>query len=90
MDEKKAKELTDSIFDKLNDQERLYLAWIHNQKNKEIKRLNNNWNKLKKWIEEYRNETGLSEYETGISDALYDTLKKMKALQGSDKNEPNE
>ena len=40
MDEKKAKELTDSIFDKLNDQERVYLAWVHNQKNKEIKRLN--------------------------------------------------
>ena len=39
MDEKKAKELTDSIFDKLNDQERLYLAWIHNQKNKQIQEL---------------------------------------------------
>ena len=39
MDEKKAKELTDSIFNKLNDQERVYLAWIHNQKNKEIQEL---------------------------------------------------
>ena len=39
MDEKKAKELTDSIFDKLNDQERVYLAWVHNQKNKEIQEL---------------------------------------------------
>ena len=39
MDEKKAKELTDSIFDKLNNQERVYLAWVHNQKNKEIQEL---------------------------------------------------
>ena len=39
MNEKKAKELTDSIFNKLNDQERVYLAWIHNQKNKEIQEL---------------------------------------------------
>lgn len=39
MNEKKAKELTDSLFNKLNDQERVYLAWIHNQKNKEIQEL---------------------------------------------------
>lgn len=39
MDDKKAKELTDSIFNKLNDQERVYLAWIHNQKNKQIQEL---------------------------------------------------
>ena len=47
MNEKKAKELTDSIFDKLNDQERVYLAWIHNQKNKEIKELKEENNFLK-------------------------------------------
>ena len=48
MDKKKAKEFTDSIFNKLNDQERVYLAWIHNQKNKEIKRLNDIINELEK------------------------------------------
>lgn len=52
MDEKKAKELTDSIFNKLNDQERVYLAWIHNQKNKTINELKCNWNELRKDLED--------------------------------------
>ena len=51
MDEKKAKELTDSIFNKLNDQERVYLAWIHNQKNKENKRLNNKLKDIKSQLD---------------------------------------
>ena len=56
MDDKKAKELTDSIFNKLNDQERIYLAWIHKQKNKEIERLNNIINEFDRYIDEIIDE----------------------------------
>ena len=70
---------------KLKEKDHILFQRIIKKQEEEIKTLKNNWNKLKKWIKEYQNGTGLSEYETGISDALYDTLKKMKALQGSDK-----
>lgn len=40
MDEEKLKELADSIYDKLNDEEKFYLLWVNHQKNKEIERLN--------------------------------------------------
>ena len=70
---------------KLKEKDHILLQRIIKKQEEQIKTLKNNWNKLKKWIKEYQNGTGLSEYETGISDALYDTLKKMKALQGSDK-----
>lgn len=52
----------------------------------EIERLNNIINELEKWLEDYHNNTGLSEYETGIDDAICDTLKKIKALKGDSSN----
>ena len=83
MDEKKAKELTDSIFDKLNDQERLYLAWVHNQKNKEIESLNNIINKIEEhFVFLKMNSTG------GNKEFFEDILvfiKALKELKGSEK-----
>lgn len=78
--------IIESLLEKqLQQKDYILFQRIIKKQEEEIKTLKNNWNELKKWIEEYRNGTGLSEYETGISDTLYDTLKKMKALQGSDK-----
>lgn len=99
MDEKKAKELTDSIFDKLNDQERVYLAWVHNQKNKEIKRLNNIINELEKELfikkEFYERELTKrpkndSEYNTRYADncalaQICVIYDKLQELKGSNK-----
>ena len=54
MSEEKLKELAESIFNKLNDEEKLYLLIVNNEKNKIIERLNNIINKLCwKPIEEY-------------------------------------
>lgn len=79
--------IIESLLEKqLQQKDYILFQRIIKKQEEEIKTLKNNWNELKKWIEEYRNGTGLSEYETGISDALYDTSKKMKALQGSDKD----
>lgn len=82
MDEKKAKELTDSIFDKLNDQERVYLAWVHNQKNKEIKRLNN-------IIKEIRNQLNYLETYSSKEDIFEDMKRRLNnidnILKDSDK-----
>lgn len=51
----------------------------------EIERLNNIINELEKYLEDYHNNTGLGEYETGIDDGICDTLKKLQELKGSDK-----
>lgn len=53
----------------------------------EIERLNNIINELEKWLEDYHNNTGLGEYETGIDDGICDTLKKLQELKGDSSNE---
>ena len=45
--------------------------------------LQNNWNELKKWLEEESNNTI---YATGHLTAICMTLNKMQELQGDDKN----
>ncbi len=95
MNEKKAKELTDSIFNKLNDQERVYLAWIHNQKNKEIERLNNIINELEKDIIEkinniknnYSQVNGNYFNMNYVLDTYEDILNRLQELKGSNNNE---
>lgn len=52
MSEERSKELADSIFAKLNDEEKLYLlVVIHKEKNKIIERLNNKINKAIEYID---------------------------------------
>lgn len=98
MDEKKAKELTDSIFNKLNDQERVYLAWIHNQKNKEIEKLNNIINELnnayckvitkcEEMIDNrfYINDNAIKKYADEIKDICKYYVGEAKELKGSEK-----
>ena len=51
------------------------------RKDKEIERLNNIIEELEKWLEDYIDNTGLGEYETGIEDGLKDTLKKIQELK---------
>ena len=75
MNEKKARELTDSIFSKSNDQERVYLAWIHNRKNKEIERLNNIINELEKYVID-REERSWD--DNGAYDDVLDKLQELK------------
>lgn len=48
-----------------------------------IEQLQNNWNELKKWLEEESNNTI---YATGHLTAICMTLNKMQELQGDDKN----
>ena len=79
MNEKKAKELTDSIFNKLNDQERVYLAWIHNQKNKEIERLNNIMNESAEEILKELEENNHLSY--GVALAIRQKLLDYKELK---------
>ena len=76
---------------------------VHEKDLKEIERLSKEvdmWNKkyneqfdiinkLEKWLEDYHNNTGLGEYETGIEDATGDTLKKLHKLKGDSSNETN-
>ncbi len=61
-----------------------YLLEHIQEKDKEIERLNNIIEELEKWIEEYRNGTGLDSYETGIYDALGDVQNKLKELRNED------
>ncbi len=87
MDEKKAKELTDSIFNKLNNQERLYLAWIHNQKNKTINELQHNWDDLRKWLEDKYYGRGEYHMDSDII-GIKDVIKRMEEItKGNDNNE---
>lgn len=88
MDEKKAKELTDSIFDKLNDQERVYLAWVHNQKNKEIKRLNDIINELEKDLNDRYYGRGKYHMDSDII-GIKDVLNTLQELKGDKSNETN-
>ena len=84
MDEKKAKELTDSIFDKLNDQERVYLAWVHNQKNKEIKSLNDIIDKLEIDLNDRYYGRGKYHMDSDII-GIKDVLNTLQELKGSNK-----
>ena len=52
----------------------------------ENERLNNIIDELEKWLEDYHNNTGLGEYETGIDDGICDTLKKLQELKGDKEN----
>lgn len=85
MDEKKAKELTDSIFNKLNNQERVYLAWIHNQKNKTINELQHNWDDLRKWLEDVYYGRGKYHMDSDVI-GIKDVIKRMEEIaKGSNK-----
>ena len=52
-------------------------------------KLEHNWNKLKKWLEEYLDgaRSGLDSYDCGIGDCLDDVLRKMQSLEEGGNNE---
>lgn len=57
---KNLKKLANNIFSKLNDVEKSYLLMVNNEKNKqindlqqELQRKDNNWNELKKYVEQH-------------------------------------
>ena len=61
MSEEETKQVWDNLFQKLNEEEKTYLAVVNNEKNKEIERLNNIINETKEEINQYKTliETGV-------------------------------
>lgn len=75
---KKLKELSESIFSKLNELEKAYLVNVYYQKNKEIKMLKNIIQELELFIKNQKNQNDLDGYMVIYVDEVLNKLKDLK------------
>lgn len=75
---KKLKELSESIFSKLNELEKAYLVNVYYQKNKEIKMYKNIIKELELFIKNQKNQNDLDGYMVIYVDEVLNKLKDLK------------